>query len=529
MLKLLIKINFTRMFAPRKRKNKQQIISKSATGMIIAYSVLAVSLMIGFGALASGIGIAARTAGTWFYCEVGSLIAFLMMFIGSVFYAVTSLYDSKDNELLLSMPIKPGDIVLARLTALLLLNAVFGVSVMLPFIGVGSFMGLLKWYNVLFTVLGTVLLIIAAMAVVCFISWIISLISSRVKHKQVAQVIMMLFAFALYMVIYPNIGNFVSFAMEEPDKVAAVMGRIYPFYAFGRGCEGDILMLLLFAAASLALGYLAYFLLQRNFIGVITRSKSGKKAVYKAGRTKVRGSHTALVYKEIRRFTQSAVYMFNAGLGLLLMIAFGIMMIVLKFNGIMSLEFGGFTLTDGIFSALMAAAVMFIASMTDISAPSVSLENRMLWILRSSPVSGKEVLTAKADAHLIISLPFLAVTSVLCAVALQDIPGGMLIFVAGAAGTAVIAHLGVIMNMLFPRFDVESDTQIIKQSGAVLFTMLIGFVYALAAAAVILVIGYIVNAYIAMICAAALSVAVAILLRLILAKPLARKFERFAA
>lgn len=533
MLKLLIKINFMRIFMSRKRKGNKQTVSVSGKGTIIGYSALAVFMMIGFAGMAMGISIAAEAVGAWFFCEVAAAAAFLIMFVGSIFYAVTALFDAKDNDLLLSMPIKPGDIVLSRLLSLFILNCIYAYSVIFPFTAVGTLTGVLSWWQAILLFFGSIFNILGTIGVICLIAWVISQIISRVKRKQIVQVLLMLLAFGLYMVIYPNIGRFISASIDDPEHFAEIAKGLYPFYLFGQGCGGNLLSLLIFAVCASALAYLAYYLIKKSFVNVITRNTTAKKQVYKAGKTTVRGTHKALVFKEIRRFTGSAVYMFNAGLGLLLMIAFGIFMVVvlggMRDPGTALLELEGFTLTPELAAALMTAALIFISSMTMISAPSVSLEGKMLWVLRSSPVSGRDVLTAKADAHIVICLPFIVVTSVICAIATLDFLGMLLMIVTVTAATAFMAHAGVVANMLFPRFDNESDSRTVKQSGAVVLAMIIGMVFAIVVSGIGAGVYFASNAYAAMLAVTAICALASLGLRLLLAYPLAKKFDTFPA
>jgi ABC-2 type transport system permease protein len=41
----------------------------------------------------------------WFYFALAGIISFALSFVGSVFATQTQIYDARDNELLLSMPV----------------------------------------------------------------------------------------------------------------------------------------------------------------------------------------------------------------------------------------------------------------------------------------------------------------------------------------------------------------------------------------------------------------------------------------
>lgn len=529
MLRTLIKINFLRLMAPRRRKNgRPQIVSANAKTLIAVYAAIGLLFAFAFTGMAFGISEAAKVIGGWFFLEIAGTSAFLIMFIGSIFYAVNSLYDAKDNDLLLAMPIKPGTIVLSRLVTLLLMNAFYDVTAILPFAVVGSITGAITAMQAAMLIINNLFLMAGSNALICFIAWLISMATSRSRHKNAVQTVIMLFAFAVYMVIYPNMGRFVSLAVNEPEAVSAAMSKILPFYVFGKACAGDFGSAALFALCSAAGFAGAYWLLQHSFLKVLTTKISVIRREYRGGSSKARSRRTALVFKEIRRFVSSPVYMFNAGLGLIIMPAAAIYLAVTsgKENSLIALlgSFGSHTA-----AASAAAIMMFVLSMTMISAPSVSLEGKMLWIIRTSPARGSEVLTAKADAHSLICLPFTAVSSLITFIATRDAFGTLLVFVSLVAATAVMAHIGVTTNMRFPRFDNESDTRTIKQSAAVMLSMLWSALYTIATVFAGAVAARFIDGYAVLLISAAISAATAFLLRRRLKHSLADKFDSFPA
>lgn len=50
-----------------------------------------------------------------------------------------------------------------------------------------------------------------------------------------------------------------------------------------------------------------------------------------------------------------------------------------------------------------------ISSMNDITAPSVSLEGKNIWIVQSLPVTAWQVLRAKLNLHIVLTIPPLAI------------------------------------------------------------------------------------------------------------------------
>ena len=134
MLKALLKKQLLEIFNRELSKNKkgQSSGKKTATtGLLyllifalLGFSFFSVSRIMCGAMVSAGYG--------WLYFSVMGLIAVAVGVVGSVFSTYSSLYLAKDNELLLSMPIKPRVILTVRLLAVLLTGAFFELVVILP-------------------------------------------------------------------------------------------------------------------------------------------------------------------------------------------------------------------------------------------------------------------------------------------------------------------------------------------------------------------------------------------------------------
>ena len=129
-------------------------------------------------------------------------------------------------------------------------------------------------------------------------------------------------------------------------------------------------------------------------------------------------------------------------------------------------------LPQGWTAAFMTIALCFLCATDVISAPSISLEGKTLWLLKSLPVTPRTILMSKVNLHLVIALPPTLIASVCCIIAL---PMGA----ADAAAVVLIpalmcvfgALLGVVTNLRFPKFDYINETAVIKNSMSVMITM----------------------------------------------------------
>jgi ABC-2 type transport system permease protein len=113
-----------------------------------------------------------------------------------------------------------------------------------------------------------------------------------------------------------------------------------------------------------------------------------------------------------------------------------------------------------------------LASMAPISAPSVSLEGKNIWILRSMPISGADILKAKLRFHCIASVPVAAIGALVLGIVYEVGWFETIFMVIGTVLLFVLTGvLGLVFNMCFPRLDWANEAGPVKQSMAVFFSM----------------------------------------------------------
>ncbi|MBQ8739870.1 MAG: hypothetical protein IJZ04_10310, partial [Clostridia bacterium] len=113
MLKILVKSKISAFFASisntgTKKSNKKPRSKALSILLIILFAFLVVYMMFAIGAMCFGMELLAlETGDTWFAPTLVSLISVSLCLLGSVFTTKTQIFESKDNDLLLSMPIPP--------------------------------------------------------------------------------------------------------------------------------------------------------------------------------------------------------------------------------------------------------------------------------------------------------------------------------------------------------------------------------------------------------------------------------------
>ena len=130
MLKILLK---SRLLALADQFAGQSKGKKAAQlGTWIALAVLGVLLLvcggIGLNALFGGFCAALAAQGqTWAFFAAAGGLAFILALVLTFFYAQGVIFEAKDNELLLSMPIRPSAILASRIASVYFLNTLFSL------------------------------------------------------------------------------------------------------------------------------------------------------------------------------------------------------------------------------------------------------------------------------------------------------------------------------------------------------------------------------------------------------------------
>lgn len=476
MIWTLLKVRIRAFFASFRRGSRKR--SKAAgplTALLFAY--LAVVLCGSFYMLFNTLSRLLSGPDAWFYFALMGLIATGLSFILTLFAAQSAIFEARDNDLLLSMPLTPRAILFSRVGQLLFMCYIYQALIILPALLVWLQSGTALPARIALAIPAVMLLPFFTLTLSCLLGWLVSFIASRVRRKNLVTTLLSLLLLGAYFSVAFSFERYAALVLQDSLLWAQRLKNVlYPLYCFGAAIAaasmGQFLLFLLFALLPFGL---VFGLMERNFIRITTHTGHMRKAEYKERANRIRMPIAALVHKEIRRFLSSPVYMLNAGLGLFMMVACAVLFL-LKGNALLaSLAADGLPPTVSA-PALLAAGLCFCAGMTFISAPSLSLEGENLWIIKSLPLAPGILLEAKARAHIVICLPFVLLSALIGLLCPGLTPSyAVSLFLLPLCVVLCCAYLGVAINLHFPRFDWLNETQVIKQSLASLLSMLASF------------------------------------------------------
>ena len=134
MLKSLVKIRLQGLFFRSLKTAKKESTSfGKIIFMLLIIGYVAVVFGLMFGVMFNEILKPFSLIGyEWLYFGIMGILVVLLCFIGSVFVTQREIYGAKDNELLLSMPIKTKDILLSRVFVLLIVNYLYEALFVVP-------------------------------------------------------------------------------------------------------------------------------------------------------------------------------------------------------------------------------------------------------------------------------------------------------------------------------------------------------------------------------------------------------------
>jgi ABC-2 type transport system permease protein len=159
----------------------------------------------------------------WVYFAFIATIATGFGIIGGVFMAKTQLYEAKDNDFLLSMPIPTWAILFSRIIGLYLLTFAFETLVFAP--------AVIKYYTVagvsVAALLGGVLVLLVmplgAMALCCFLGFVLAWITAKFPLKNLLTVLGFAGFIVIYIVLNSKMQEYLTYVMMHGEAVVAVL------------------------------------------------------------------------------------------------------------------------------------------------------------------------------------------------------------------------------------------------------------------------------------------------------------------
>lgn len=484
MLKTLLKKQMMEIFRGyfyNSRKNQAR-----SSGTTAAYFLLFACLIIGVvGGMFTMLSFAlcssmAKVGMSWLYFAIMGMIAVVMGTFGSVFNTYSGVYLAKDNDLLLSMPIPVSVIMLTRLLSVYVMSFIYSGMVIIPAVIVYLLTVSASINAVIGCILLVLLISIFVLTLSCILGWVVAKISVKLKNKSFITVLISILFFGGYYFIFYKSQSIIDDLLANAVTYGKnIKGSAYPIYIFGSVGVGDFVSMLIMTVFVLALFALMWLMMSRSFIKITTSYGSNTKKKYQRTNIKQKGVDKALFFREVKRFTSSPNYMLNCGIGLIMLPLFSVIMLIKGKDMIAVIAKAGGEQSN-FAVVILCAVVCAMVSLIDITAPSVSLEGKSIWIAQSLPVAPWRVLRAKIALQVVLTV----IPTIICEIILAFIypftPLELIFFIIMPLLYMVLsAQFGLFLGIKMANLNWVNEITPIKQSTCVFIALFSCLGYAL--------------------------------------------------
>lgn len=403
------------------------------------------------------------------FVAIMALMAIVFCSMFTLLGAKEVVFSTRDIDLVLSLPVNGRLIMLSRLAALYLENAML-TTVWMLFAGI-AWVAMRKdglVYLPLFFIMGLLVAIIPTL-ISLLIGVIMAVTSACSGGKPIAENIMYLVG-TLFLLVFVLGVQRIQITQNVPSKMS---GLLKPFQWIGDACAGDWMawfLVLLVTVLPMAVVVLLCGRFYNELLGSLTAK--GSKNNYKLGQLKHSSATKGLLKKEWLRYINTPIYLMNTGIILLMYFA-GTIAFAIKSDWVWG-QIAASGLQQLPTLGLAAGFTGFFLASILISPCSISLEGNSFWILQTMPVSADKVLSIKALFHWLMCAPFLILGGLLIGFgARMDVVSAALLVLMSLVFAWCVAVVGLIINLKLPKLDGSSDTVVVKQSASVAVSMLV--------------------------------------------------------
>lgn len=474
MIKLLVGIRIKLILSSMFGKKKTSGIALSIFGLIgYCFFVNMFAAPIVFGTMLALKG----SSYEWIPISLVMGTAMFLCFIGSVFTAQQQIYESKDNQMLISMPIKPGQILLSRIFAIAIFNMIYA----LPFF-TGSAIGYciysvsigpIQLIPLLILLISYVSMIVFITMLTSLLAWGVSIIMSKITNKTLISTVLYMVFFAIYFYAIFNLDNLGEAIEKNADKLSSgIMTFARPIYYMGASVvEQNILFVAAFLVSLLIPAFLMYIVIKKSFFKILLHENKSKNKMLKHS-DKDFNSHSAfiaLLQKEIARFLRTPMYFLSYGTS----IFFVAMMLAYlfikkdKFEDVVELlSIYGVSSTKALPAIFSMLLYQFVSSGAVLTSASINMEGKNIWIIKSLPIKTIDIMLAKGLVPVIILLPIFEVESLLLIFLFKISGSAMILLLLMPIFTMIFFSMfGLYINLNHFKLDWLSENEAFKRAG----------------------------------------------------------------
>ena len=420
-----------------------------------------------------------------------SIFVFLVsiLVIGEGIYKTGPLlFNCKDDQLLLSLPIKRSTVFFVRVFKFYVFELVFNALFIIPLvIAYTRWADSISYTYYITSIIMLFILPIIPIVISCIIGTITSSLSSRFKYKNLAQIITTTIVLLGIFYISMNLDGAFNYLTKHATSLNDLITKIYyPAGVYAKlSTNFNIIDLLVFILINIIIFVITILILSKFYFRINSRLKkvtTTKKVNINNLSIKKNSITKSLIKKEFSTFFNIPVFIINAGFGLVLFIVAAIGMSI-KFNDFVPIltDKDKFNIAkDVIYNNLSLIVFLLIAMagfMTSITNSVISLEGKNINIVKSLPIKTKTILMSKIYSSIIITTPPILLGDIILFIRFKMSIIEMILLVILSILIPLISHfIGLIINLKYPKLDWENSAEVVKQSTSSFVSVMIGMV-----------------------------------------------------
>lgn len=410
------------------------------------------------------------------------MIAFLFvmctfyLLFANVFRIKSILFDFKDYDLLMSLPIRRSSILSSKIVSLYIIDLIYTLIIMLP--GYVSYVTTLDMPHdaMFFLLLLTIPIIPILVSII--LGTIITWITSLFRNKNIGSYVVNLsIIFIALFISFTSMGLSDEVVVSQSINMVDSLSKYYPFTTLFVSLLENINIINLLIYFLIPILLMGIFMIFVNKGYVSLRSKLLRQKVrnnYKVNEYKNNSPLIRLYKKELKKYFSNSMYVINTAFGCVIMI---IIVLAMLFNNDLISQLGNLEiLKSNIFLVLS-----LFCSLSSTTNASISLEGKSLWIMKSIPVKPSIIFLSKIMVNLTILVPTVILAATFFGIYLNlPFMSRILLYIVPLTYSIFISIMGLILNLIFPKFDFANEMNVIKQSLPVFLTTLIGMIMVIA-------------------------------------------------
>jgi ABC-2 type transport system permease protein len=446
-----------------------------AIGNIIGLSFLYLLVAVYAGAMSYGLAYFGMAE---IIPTIPAVIIVALSLIMTFFKAHGMLFGYKEYDMLMSMPFAVKNVVADRflymyiknlpLTCVISFAALIGMAIA-DFPGVWAVI----WWVVL-----TLFLPVIPMLIAVSVSALIGGVGSGFKYKNI---VLSILTFIIVMPLF-----FARFFIQDivaNDKIEEVVSKSGEIFdGAGTGIpmvkwfadavnENSVSSALLLIGLSVICYEVVFIIISKFYKSINSRmsAHSSSHARVQDKDFKARTTVSSIAYKEFKRFTGSVAYSTNVGMGAVMAAVFGILVLFLDVNKLVSSMAGvDVDVTAASPALIVTVFLYFCTGMMPSTACSMSLEGKNYWVIKSLPFDMYSVFKGKMLFNILLFLPVSVFAVIMSCISMR---APLIEFLAGIVYIVSAVLFSTVYGMYCGakrmNLEWENEIQVIKQGSAV--------------------------------------------------------------